>query len=67
MPDKDKFKRKFGVRIDEAYGIGIGIVFEILPNVLDKKDICLILCLGKYTIRIGLITVLKEKEEDYEY
>lgn len=68
MPDKSKFERKFKIKIDEGYGFGLGICFQVSPrDVLDKRDICLVLILGRYSIRIGMITDLRKGEEDYEW
>lgn len=68
MPDKSRFEYKFKIKVDEAFGFGLGICFDVSPRgILDKRDICLVLILGRRSIRIGMITDYKKGEEDYEY
>lgn len=54
MPDKSKYKYKFGIKHDEAWGWHIGINFCISPKSnFGKREIYLFICLGRHDFTIG--------------
>lgn len=63
MPDKSKFQYKFKCKFTETWGWHIGFSFCVSPkDAFDKREIYLLICLGKRDLVIGMINEYIEED-----